>query len=222
VPLDLPGYARTTLDAEAQAQRFTDAGGTGVVLRFGMFYGPDGHTTMDTVRLMRWGIAPGIGGASHISSIHTDDAAAAVVAALRAPAGVYNVVDNEPVTRREYAASLARALGRPAPRMAPRAAGAVLGSRAAVLSRSQRVSNRRFRGATGWAPRWLSVREGWPAVVGAMGETAEASSPARRQLLRWLLGLLAASSLVVGLWAQLATSSRSRPQTRWPTWSCSP
>jgi NAD dependent epimerase/dehydratase family enzyme len=35
---------------------------------------------------------------SYVSSIHLDDAAAAVSAALHAPAGTYNVVDDEPLT----------------------------------------------------------------------------------------------------------------------------
>jgi 2-alkyl-3-oxoalkanoate reductase len=168
-PLDLPAYARTTGDAEAAARRLTEAGGAAVVLRFGMFYGPDSHTTEDITRRVRQGFAPGMGRSGYVSSIHTDDAAAAVVAALGAPAGVYNVVDDEPLTRAELTAVLAGALGRRTPWIPPRALGAVLGSKAAALVRSQRVSNRRFRQATGWAPLWASARQGWPAVIAAMG-----------------------------------------------------
>jgi hypothetical protein len=36
-----------------------------------------------------------------------NDGGAAVAAALAAPAGVYNVVDDEPLTKRAYAAALA-------------------------------------------------------------------------------------------------------------------
>ena len=39
------------------------------------------------------------------------------------------------------------------------------GERTAVMTRSQRVANRRLRDATGWAPRHASVREGWAATV---------------------------------------------------------
>jgi nucleoside-diphosphate-sugar epimerase len=181
-PLDLPGYAASIGDAEAAAQRFTSAGGTGVVLRFGLFYGADSHTTLDIIRMVRRGVMPLLGGDGYVSVIHTDDAGAAVVAALRAPAGVYNVVDDEPVTRAELAATVARALGVRTPLLPPRAVGAVLGSRAAMVARSQRVTNRRFREATGWSPRWPSVHEGWPAVVATMSETAGASSaPSRRR-----------------------------------------
>jgi nucleoside-diphosphate-sugar epimerase len=44
------------------------------------------------------------------SSVHIDGAA--VVAALDVPAGVYNVVDDEPLTKRDFAAALATAAGR--------------------------------------------------------------------------------------------------------------
>ena len=46
---------------------------------------------------------------------------------------------------------------------------AVGGSGASALTASQRVSNRRFHDATGWAPAYPSVREGWVAVAAARG-----------------------------------------------------
>ncbi|MEA2670215.1 MAG: hypothetical protein QOG45_435 [Chloroflexota bacterium] len=206
-PLELPAYARSTGDAEASAQRFTDAGGTGVVLRFGMFYGADSHMTVEMVRLARRGLIPFMGPRGFVSSIHTDDAGAAVAAALRVPAGVYNVVDDEPLRRADFAASLAGALGTPTPRIAPRAAGALLGSIGTVMTRSQRVSNRRFREASGWTPGRPSVREGWPEVVAGIEPSPTESPVRRRWLVRGLLGLLALSSLAVGLWAQFAPRS---------------
>jgi nucleoside-diphosphate-sugar epimerase len=41
VPLDPPPFGRANEAAEAQARRFTEGGGTGVVLRFGQFYAWD-------------------------------------------------------------------------------------------------------------------------------------------------------------------------------------
>jgi nucleoside-diphosphate-sugar epimerase len=188
VALDLPAYARSTADAETQARRFTETGGTGVVLRFGTFYGRHSQ------------VPPALGRDGYVSSIHTDDAAAAVVAALRAPAGVYNVADDEPLGRREYAAAVAAA-GGPRIRLLPSGALRLMGSKTTVLTRSQRVSNRRFREATGWAPRHASARAGWRAVAAAKGE---ASSLRGRAVLRGLLAALALGSLVVGGWAALA------------------
>ena len=108
----------------------------------------------------------------YLSSIHVEDAASAVVAALSAPAGVYNVVDDEPLTRREYADAFAAAFDLPHLRITPKAAlRAVAGSSARALTASQRVSNKKFRDATGWAPAYRSAREGWAAIGAARTAT---------------------------------------------------
>jgi nucleoside-diphosphate-sugar epimerase len=173
--LDVPDYARSVLDAEAQAQRFTDAGGAGVVLRFGLFYGADGHHTVDAVRLARRRVSATFGRPdAFLSSITTDDAAAAVVAALDAPAGTYNVVDDEPLTRRDYADALGSALGVRRLHMPPRLVTKLGGDKTETLARSQRVSNERFKKETGWAPAFPSAREGWPAVVAELQHSEQA------------------------------------------------
>jgi nucleoside-diphosphate-sugar epimerase len=168
-PLAVPPYARSVLDAEAQAQRFTQSGGTGVVLRFGLFYGPDSHTTIDAVRLARRRVAAAFGrNDAYLSSINTDDAAAGVVAALDASAGTYNVVDDEPLTRRDYVIALAAALGVRRLHKPPTVVTKLGGDKTETLARSQRVSNERFKKETGWAPQYPSAREGWPAVIAEM------------------------------------------------------
>ena len=88
----------------------------------------------------------------YFPSIYADDAASAVVAALAAQTGTYDVVDDEPITRGEQRAALAAAVGRrrlfrlrpPKPVVGP-------------LGDSQRVSNQRFRDATAWSPRFPSA-----------------------------------------------------------------
>jgi len=161
--------------AEANAARVAESGAIGVVLRFAQFYGSDSHTTLDAIRFAERRVAGGFGRRTYVSSITTDDAAAAVVAALEAPSGTYNVGDDEPVTRQEYAAVLAAAVGAKPPVILPRRMARLAGGRAAVLARSQRVSNRRFKDATGWAPKTPTVRVGWPAVVAAIN--ARSSRP---------------------------------------------
>jgi nucleoside-diphosphate-sugar epimerase len=102
---------------------------------------------------------------SYLSSIHMEDGGSAVVASLDVPAGTYNVVDDEPLTKREYAQALASAAGtRPWVR-GPGRLASLLGHRMASLTRSMRVSNRRFREASGWQPRYPSAREGWIATA---------------------------------------------------------
>jgi 2-alkyl-3-oxoalkanoate reductase len=103
--------------------------------------------------------------AAFVSSIHHDDAASAVVAALRARAGAYNVTDDEPVRRREYVDLLAAAIGARPPKFLPRWLVRMGGSLAELLTRSLRISNRKLREEAGWVPAFPSVRQGWPAVV---------------------------------------------------------
>ena len=166
-PIDPIANLRSAPVAEANAARFSASGATGVILRFAAFYGPDSNATLDMIRLARRRIALGAGPDAYMSSITTDDAAAAVVSSLAAPAGLYNVGDDEPVTRRDFFAALAGALGVGPSRIAPAGLARLGGSKASVLVRSQRVSNGAFVEATGWKPAQRSVREGWPVVVAA-------------------------------------------------------
>jgi nucleoside-diphosphate-sugar epimerase len=160
---------RPTLEGERMVDRFTGKGGRGVVLRFGSFYGPTARGVDEALRLARWRMSMLAGKPDgYVSSIHTDDVAGAAVAALDAPAGVYNVVENEPATRREYLDAFSSAFGlrnlRPMPTWLVKLTA---GSGAEAVIRSQRVSNKKFLDATGWSPRYPSVREGWPAVARA-------------------------------------------------------
>jgi nucleoside-diphosphate-sugar epimerase len=107
-----------------------------------------------------------------VSSVSHDDAAKAAAAALTIPAGAYNVADDEPVTRRDYSASLARALGLPEPKPFPWWAKPLMGSLGELLSRSERISNRKLKAASNWTPRYRSVREGWPSVAAALPAAA--------------------------------------------------
>ena len=158
--------ARGNLAAEASARRFGGSGGTGIVLRLGLFYGPGARHSEQFLAMARHHVVPLIGHPdSYLSSIHVADGGAAVAAALRAPAGTYNVVDDEPLTKRDYADALATAAGtRPWVR-GPGRAARLLGHRTTSLTRSMRVSNRRFRDASGWQPRYPSAREGWRAAA---------------------------------------------------------
>jgi nucleoside-diphosphate-sugar epimerase len=164
---------RPTLEGERLVARFGLDGGRGVVLRFGLFYGPENRSTDEALSMARARIAP-IPGAplGFVSSIHVDDAATAVVSALAAPSGVYNVVDDEPLTRRDYTDAFAAAFDLPALHLPPGAALRVIGGAGAkALIWSQRVSNRRMHATTGWAPAYPSVREGWVAVAAARTES---------------------------------------------------
>ncbi len=166
VPIEPPPGTYSTAVAEANAQRFTDAGHAGLVLRFGAFYGPGSAQSDQILAAARRhvGLVMGRPG-GYLSSIHLDDAAAATCAALGAPPGVYNVVDDEPLTRRDFATAVGAALGQRTWLYVPGRAALLGGDRTAALTRSQRVANGRFRIATDWAPRYANARDGWAATV---------------------------------------------------------
>jgi nucleoside-diphosphate-sugar epimerase len=165
-PVRFVRYNRSIGDAERSAAWFAEQGRTGVVLRFAAFYGPDAGQLLELIASIRKGRAllPGRPG-GFFSSISHDDAATAVLAALRVPAGTYNVTDDEPVTRREYVDTLARALGVPPPRFPPAWLSRLGGSLAETIGRSLRLSNRKLRDASGWAPQYPSVRQAWRPLV---------------------------------------------------------
>lgn len=167
-PLELTSHLSTVADAEAAACRFAERG-TGIVLRFSAFYGAESGQTRDTVAAVRRGLAP-IPGApdAYISSIAIEDVASAVVAALAIESGIYNVADDEPLTRQVFHRALAEALCVRPPRSLPSIARAVFGPAGGMLARSQRVSNRKLREASNWRPAYPSAREGWRAVVAAL------------------------------------------------------
>lgn len=171
-PADRFPIAEANLAAEDNAARFTAAGRTGVVCRFGWFYGPGATHAEEFFALARRGLCVSMGpDDSYVSSIHVADGGRAVAAALAAPAGIYNVVDDMPLTKRQYADALAHAAGRPARLRLPGRAARLLGDKTLGLRRSLRVSNQRFRDATDWAPQYPSAREGWLATATILDHT---------------------------------------------------
>lgn len=161
--------ARGNHAAEASAQSFTAAGRTGITLRLGLFYGPGARHSEQFLAAARLGVVPVFGRpGGYMSSIHVADGGRAVASVLSATAGVYNVVDDEPLTKRDYAAALARAAGRRPWLRAPGSAAQLLGHRTTSLTRSIRVSNAKLRSATGWTPEFPSAREGWRATAEAL------------------------------------------------------
>jgi nucleoside-diphosphate-sugar epimerase len=164
-PIVTSKYNRTIEDAEQSAAWFTNHGRVGVVLRFAGFYGPDSSQLPEMVRMVSRGWSPLPAPDGYFSSVSHDDAASAVVAALDVPAGVYNVTDDRPLTRREVVEALAAATGARPPKFAPAWTMRLMGSIGEMLSRSIRLSNRKLRSVSNWAPKYPSVREGFRATL---------------------------------------------------------
>jgi nucleoside-diphosphate-sugar epimerase len=165
-PLDpdpLPGQRETHAAIRFLEEAVTQAPLTGIVLRYGSFYGPGASDEM--VELVRRRRLPVVGDGGGVWSwIHVDDAAGATVAALeRGAPGIYNVVDDEPAPVREWAPALAAAVGAKPPRRVPvwlgRLAAGEIGVR--MMTEIRGVSNAKARAELDWVPRRRSWREGF-------------------------------------------------------------
>ena len=153
--------SRTCLDAEAASDTVTAAGGGGVCLRFAMFFADDSaHVQMIRALATRGIFGPPGAPEDRTSWIHIDDAASAVVAALGATTGIYNVAESDPARRHDHAMALATAVGRARLRRVPSPIMRLGGQGITSLARAQRVSSAALTEATGWTPT-RSVVDCW-------------------------------------------------------------
>jgi 2-alkyl-3-oxoalkanoate reductase len=141
----------------------------GVVLRYGMFYGPGTASTDEMIALVRRRRLPMVGGdRARLPFVHLDDAVAATVAALDRgrSGGVYDIVDDHPASFSEMVADLAAMAGAPRPFTVPRWLLRLAAPYfAQVLSMDVPVSNADARRDLGWAPRFPSYREGLRRMI---------------------------------------------------------
>jgi nucleoside-diphosphate-sugar epimerase len=172
-PLSISWVAlQSMMNGERETERFSGGGGRGISLRYSGFYAQYAQSTLDSIRMARRRLLPVAGdGSNYFSSIHVDDAAAAAVAALGAPAGVYNVSDDEPLRMRDYGRALTDAFGFKPPRRVPKwLLRLVGGGPVKYILSSQRVSNERFKKITGWSPKYPSAREGYQQIAAELRE----------------------------------------------------
>ncbi len=137
----------------------------GVALRYGFFYGPktwfhpDGASA-DQVRKQE---TPIIGRGEGVWSwIHIDDAAHATVAAISAPAGVYNIVDDDPSPVSVWLPAFARFVGAPAPPHVTEEQALTAAGEDAIYyqTRLRGASNKKARETLNFRPRRLEWLEG--------------------------------------------------------------
>jgi nucleoside-diphosphate-sugar epimerase len=157
---------------EVEEAVLTADGIEGVVLRYGMFYGPGTWYAKDgdvgrQVGKRRY---PMIGrGEGTYSFIHIDDAASATVAALEsARPGVYNVVDDEPASAAEWMSLYAEALGAKRPPRVPAFLARMIAGDALVtwMLGLRGASNEKIKEELGWRPRYKSWRQGFVENLG--------------------------------------------------------
>ena len=146
----------------------------GLVLRYGWFYGPGTSIALDPpgsqIELLRKRQLPIVGGGTGIwSFIHIADAATATVAAVEGgPAGIYNVVDNEPAPVSESLPVLAAAVGAKRPLRVPRWVGRLAAGEWAVVAMTEirGASNDKAKRELGWQLRYPSWRQGFAEGLG--------------------------------------------------------
>jgi nucleoside-diphosphate-sugar epimerase len=140
---------------------------TGIVLRYGSFYGPGTSIALDgsVVSMIRQRKFPIVGSGQGVwSFIHIDDAAAATHLAIdRGPTGIFNIVDDEPAEVAVWLPELARAVGARPPYRVPAWLGRVMLGEAGVsmMTQVRGSSNAKAKRVLGWQPRYASWREGF-------------------------------------------------------------
>jgi nucleoside-diphosphate-sugar epimerase len=146
--------------AELEARLFGSSAIEGVALRYGFFYGPKtwyypGGAAANMVMRRE---NPVVGKGEGVSSfVHIDDAAEATAAALAAPPGVYNIVDDDPSPQAVWLPTFAKFVGAPEPpRMSEAEVTAIAGEDAVYYAtKLSGASNAKARRVLGWKPRRL-------------------------------------------------------------------
>ncbi len=135
--------ARVCIDWEAAARRAEPLGVRVALLRFGVVLAPDGGALAAMLLPFRAGLGGPIGGGKQwMSWVHRDDVVGLIreAVAAEAYAGPVNVTSPNPVTNKDFARALGRALHRPAVLPAPAVAlRLLLGEMATMLLTGQRV-----------------------------------------------------------------------------------
>lgn len=175
--LEAPGGFSMVVEAIVEHERIAleTAGVQGIVLRYGYLYGRGSayaHEGSFTQSVSKRGL-PIIGnGGGQLSFIHAEDAAGATVLAIESGmSGVYNIVDDEPITLNEFLPWFADLLGAPRPMRLPRLVG-LLGAGAYgvyMMTRQPGAANNKAKIDLGWALKYPTWRQGFKAEFGRDG-----------------------------------------------------
>jgi nucleoside-diphosphate-sugar epimerase len=178
----LIGSAKSALPAEAQAaadavrsmeSQVLDASARrrfeGIILRYGLFYGPDNGMTQQMIALARRRLLPAVrGDRGLLPPIHIDDAASATIAALDhgAAGSIYDIVDDHPVSMSDMVRAIAESAGAPRPFAVPAWLPRLLAPYLAQMFAIRLpLSNQKARVELGWRPRYPNIRDGLSGAV---------------------------------------------------------
>jgi nucleoside-diphosphate-sugar epimerase len=149
---------------ELEARLFSAPKMEGVALRYGFIYGPNTWYDPDgaSAEQVRLEQMPIIGRGEGVWSwIHVDDAAAATAAAITCPAGIYNIVDDDPSPVHAWLPAFASFVGAPPPpHITEDQARATVGEEPIYYqTRLRGASNKKAKQLLNFRPRrleWLS------------------------------------------------------------------
>jgi len=134
------------------------------VLRLPGIYGP-GRSALDRVRdgKARRIDLPG----QVFSRVHVDDIAAGAVSAIEgnAPAGPFNLADDEPASQNALVEESCRLLGLPLPPLQSVGDAGLTEMARGFYSENRRVANGKAKRILGWAPRYPTFREGLASLL---------------------------------------------------------
>ena len=166
---DVPAEAQAAADAlRSMESQVLDASARGrfegIILRYGLFYGPDNGMTQQMIALARRRMLPTVrGDRGLLPPIHIDDAASATVAALDhgAAGSIYDIVDDHPVSLSDIVRTIAESAGAPRPFAVPAWLPRLLAPyMARMFAIRLPLSNQKARVELGWRPRYPNIRDG--------------------------------------------------------------
>ena len=171
---DAPADFRAGVEAvdsmESQVLEASRSGSIeGIVLRYGLFYGPGNPATEMMIALIRRRMLPVVrGDRSLLPWIHIADAVSATVAALGSgeAGSAYDIVDDRPVSMTEMVRAMADYAAAPPPLTVPAWLPRLLAPYVAEISSLRLpLSNTKARAELGWRPAFPTCRDGLAEMV---------------------------------------------------------
>ena len=136
----------------------------GIVLRYGLFYGPQNPATQKMIRLVRRRMVPVVrGDRGLLPYIHISDAVTATIAALERgrASSIYDIVDDQPVSMTEVVRAMAEYAAAPAPFIIPAWLWRLLSPYLAGMTEMRLpLSNAKARAELDWRPSFPTWRDG--------------------------------------------------------------
>lgn len=159
-----PPTGKVVLESERLIESNAHLDAPWYILRLSGIYGPERHFLLNQLKEGS-GVIPGRGD-YHMNMIHLSDIVSAILAALTGvvPSGIYNICDDEPVTKENVLNYLAEQLDLPVPEFDPDNIPPRLQRRGGRMP-DRRVSNRKAKAQLGWEPVYPSYEEGYAALI---------------------------------------------------------